>query len=84
MRCLTTATEINDELVRLIGKCTSCQIAVAWASVGFHAFDLLRKHEKKITRMIVGTHFYQTHPQFIETFLSNSRVRFVLKVRSKP
>lgn len=78
MRVLTTAAEIDGELTRLIKGCTTCQIAVAWAGVGFDTFGLLTKHQKKIGRMVVGTHFYQTHPQFIEAFLDHHGVRFVL------
>jgi HKD family nuclease len=78
MKMITTPNEINDELIRLIGECSSCQVAVAWASIGFEAFHLLAKHSQRIKRMVVGTHFYQTHPQFIERFLTNPCVRFVL------
>ena len=79
MRVVTTATEINNELIRLIRECSSCQIAVAWATIGFEVFDLLVKQHKKIGRMVVGTHFYQTHPDFIEAFMEHRNVRFVLK-----
>src|SRR5207302_1326759 len=75
---LATATEINRELTRLIRTCTSCQIAVAWASAHFETFNLLSKNREKITRMVVGTHFHQTHPGFIEEFLTHTDVRFVL------
>jgi hypothetical protein len=78
MRLLTTAAEINAELMRLLRACSSCQIAVAWASVGFKAFDLLAKNAKKIERMVIGTHFYQTHPDFIERFLTHPNVRFLM------
>lgn len=77
MRILATAAEISQELTRLIRDCSSCQIAVAWASIGFEAFDLLVKHAKKIDRMVVGTHFYQTHPKFMEEFRTHPNVRFV-------
>lgn len=77
MRILTTAAEINHELMRLIEECSSCQIAVAWASVGFGFFDQLMSDGGKIRRMVVGTHFYQTHPSFIEAFLPHENVRFV-------
>jgi HKD family nuclease len=77
MKILATATDLNRELMRLLRECDSCQVAVAWASVGFKAFELLTKHEDKIARMIVGTHFYQTHPDFIEQFLGHANVRFV-------
>lgn len=78
MKLLATATQINSELARLLRECSSCQVAVAWASVGFEAFDLLVKHGDKIERMVVGTHFYQTHPAFIERFLTHPNVRFVV------
>jgi HKD family nuclease len=78
MRVLSTAAEINDELTRLIGHCTSCQVAVAWASVGFKAFNALARNATKIEKMVVGTHFYQTHPDFIENFLTHPNVRFVM------
>jgi HKD family nuclease len=78
MKVLTTAGEINSELIRLIKECASCRVAVAWASVGFEAFDLLMAKAQKIKQMIVGTHFYQTHPAFMEACLGNERVRFVL------
>jgi hypothetical protein len=49
-----------------------------WLPVGFDAFDHLMAHAPKIDKLVVGTHFYQTHPDFMETFLNDKRVRFVL------
>ena len=77
MKILTAAHEINKEITRLLTECTSCQIAVAWASTGFKFFDLIKKHKTKIERMIVGTHFYQTHPDFIEAFITHKNVHFI-------
>lgn len=77
MQLLVTPADINDNLVRLIATCSSCQIAVAWASTATKAFDLLRAHHDKIKRMVVGTHFYQTDPTFMETFTQNPNVKFV-------
>lgn len=54
MRVLTTAAGIGEERVRLIRGCSSCRIAVAWASTGFAAFEALVRHRKKIKRMVVG------------------------------
>ncbi len=78
MKILANAPEINQEFTRLIRKCSSCQIAVAWASVGFDAHALLAANSSKIERMVVGTHFYQTHPKFIKAFLGSENVRFRL------
>ena len=77
MKILTTAYEINKEITRLLAECSSCQIAVAWATTGFEFSDLLKKHKAKIKRMIVGTHFYQTHPDFIEAFITHKNVHFI-------
>ena len=77
MKVLTTTAQVNKEISRLIRGCASCQLAVAWASVGFDAFDLLAQFSTKIEKMIVGTHFFQTHPAFIEKFLTHTKVRFV-------
>lgn len=77
MKILTTAYKINKEITRLITECSSCQIAVAWATIGFKVFDLLKTHKAKIERMIVGTHFYQTHPDFIESFITHKNVHFI-------
>jgi HKD family nuclease len=80
MKLLTTAAGINEELLRLIKVCSSCYIAVAWASVGFPVFDLLKTVKRKIKRMIVGTHFCQTRPEFIEEFLDDHlKVGFILQ-----
>lgn len=78
MRVLTRAADVSEELIRLLRVCSSCQVAVAWASVDFKAFDLLAKNANKIEMMVVGTHFYQTHPDFIERFLNHPNVRFML------
>lgn len=77
MKVLATADETNHELSSLIARCSSCQIAVAWASTGTKPFDRLRDHQGKIERMVVGTHFYQTDPAFIKTFMQHTNVRFV-------
>lgn len=79
MRVLATATILNGEIKRLLKGCRKCEIAVAWASVEFDACRLLQKYSKKISRMIVGTHFYQTHPDFIEAFRAHPKVRFITK-----
>jgi hypothetical protein len=54
MKLLITADQINSELTRMIRACESLEIAVAWASVGFKAFDLLKTHAKKIKCQSAG------------------------------
>ena len=79
MKLLSTPEQINTEVSRLLKDCDSFQIAVAWASAGFGAFDTLVRNRHKIKRMVVGTHFCQTDPSFIEEFMSQPDVvRFQL------
>jgi HKD family nuclease len=78
MRVLTTPAEISENLIRLIRECSSCQAAVAWASAHFDAFKRLEENHQKIEKMVVGLHFHQTDPDFIEAFMSHpNKVRFV-------
>lgn len=76
MQILTDASSIHDCLKGLIQKATAIEGAAAWASIGFDAYDLLFKHRKKIRRLIVGMHFHQTHPDFIEAYLNEQTVKF--------
>lgn len=79
MKVLTSSTEVNREVLRLLKECASFQVAVAWASANFDASELLLECRTKMERLIVGTHFFQTDPAFLERFLDDSKARFILK-----
>ena len=79
MKLLATPSQFSSTIKRLIKKCDRIRGAVAWASADFQLCDVLKEYEHKITQLVVGTHFYQTAPNFIEAFLHNDNVRFVLK-----
>jgi len=53
--------------------------ATAWATSGTDVFDLIRKKKKKIDSAVIGTHFYQTHPDVLDTFVGSDKVKFVLQ-----
>lgn len=78
MKVLANRKEIDTEICRLICQYDKYYWAVAWASTQSTACDLLKTHADRIGKMIVGTHFWQTHPDFIATFRRHRRVRFVL------
>jgi len=78
MQILGSAAQIDSTLRRLARAHERYSWAVAWASVGFPAHDLLVRHTKRVHRLVVGTHFFQTHPDFIEQFNGHPRVRFQL------
>ncbi len=79
MRILSNAQEIHKELKRLIRKYTKYNWAVAWASTSFDGFELLTKNKRRIHRMAIGIHFYQTHPDFIREFADVDGVKFIMR-----
>lgn len=80
MIVLTDAKAIHARLKALIPKASLIDGAVAWASTGFDAFDLLLQHKSKIRRLVVGLHFHQTHPDFIKVFQADKTVRFLMSL----
>lgn len=79
MEVITNSSKIDQALVKLMKKYDKYYIATAWASLGSKASLELLKNKNKIKKMIVGTHFYQTHPDFMEEFIGSKRVKFILK-----
>jgi len=55
-------------LSRLIENHSEAAFAVAWASSGNQVSDLLKENSSRIIRAVIGTHFYQTHPDVLDTF----------------
>ena len=79
MKLITDQTNLEIEFLRLTKKYQSFYWATAWAGINSKPFDDLKIFEQKINKVVVGIHFYQTHPGFIETFLDNKKVRYVLQ-----
>ncbi len=79
MKLLTTSQTIEKTLQDLILSHMRYRWAVAWASVGFALYDELLEHQDRITQLVVGTHFYQTHPDFLDALVGHDGVRFVLQ-----
>jgi hypothetical protein len=77
MKLLTKPSDLEKEFGRLIRQYNQYYWATAWASARPALFDALVKRRDRIRRIVVGIHFYQTDPHFIETFLSNRKVRFI-------
>jgi len=79
MKLITSAQALEREFNRLISDYAKFNWATAWASTGAAVFDEVVSNSKKIEKIIVGIHFYQTHPDFIKEFLNNRRVRFIMQ-----
>ena len=78
MRFLSTPSEIESVLKEQLTQCISVRWAVAWASCKSPLFEKLVECRDKIEQLVVGIHFYQTDPDFIEAFIDHPNVRFVM------
>ena len=79
MKLITDQNDLEKEFLRLTKKYQSFYWAAAWAGINSKPFDTLKTTEHKIKKIVVGIHFYQTHPDFIETFQKNKNVRYILQ-----
>lgn len=77
MRLLNTPKVISETLISLFDQCQQVSFAVAWATHGHNFYKRLYENPEKIALGVVGLHFYQTSPDFIETFKDFSQFNFV-------
>ncbi|NLX20264.1 MAG: hypothetical protein GXY55_01155 [Phycisphaerae bacterium] len=77
MKVLTTAETLTNTLRSLMDKYHQYRWSVAWASVGFDLYDKLLEKRDRIKKAIIGTHFYQTHPDVLKSLCDHPKVRFV-------
>lgn len=77
MNVVTNNADIRKEINHHIRNCSRLSWAIAWASPSeAKELNLLLQHREKIDQLVVGTHFYQTAPNFVEAFYKHHRVRF--------
>jgi len=79
MKVISKGETIGKTIIKLIDLHDYFAFAVAWASTGTGVFDHIRKVRKKIKMAAIGTHFYQTHPDVLKSFIRSPKVRFVLQ-----
>ena len=77
MELLTKSEEIIKEFKRLINDYSEFYWTSAWAGVNFDCYNDLKTNNKKIKKIIIGIHFYQTHPDFIQEFLCNKCIKYI-------
>jgi len=76
MQLLCETEDLKQILKTLFKKHKRIYIASAWASAGTAEFELLKANRNKIKSLIIGTHFYQSDPDFLEEFKNQGK--FVL------
>lgn len=79
MRLLTGGSDLDNTLATLIERYDNVEFAVAWAGTGTQTYAALLAHLPKIRRAVIGTHFYQTHPDVLDAFIGSNHVRFILE-----
>lgn len=79
MKLIFTNTALKSHLLRLIKKYPNISFGTAWASAGTDIFSALVNAKAKIRGAVIGTHFYQTHPDVLDEFIDSDIVKFVLQ-----
>lgn len=64
----------KDKLIELTQTCESMDWAVAWATPN-EVLEEALQHRQKLRRLVIGTHLYQTHPDVLQRFLNDQKVR---------
>ncbi|MGB7582398.1 MAG: phospholipase D-like domain-containing protein, partial [Sedimentisphaerales bacterium] len=77
MKIITTNEGLKKNLSRLIENYTNIAFAVAWASAKTEIFQELSEKRSRIRKAVIGTHFYQTHPDVLDTFVGSEEVRSI-------
>lgn len=78
MRILYQTINFTTSFAKHIGAYNKMMCAVACAgNPDFDMGRLLRKNSWKIDEMLVGLDCYQTSPEFIRTFISNSKIKYI-------
>lgn len=78
MKLLLSANEIGNTLMSLMSF-KEYYWAVAWAGQPNQLCDKLKERKGRIKRLVVGTHFHQTSPAFIQEFRAHPQARFIVQ-----
>lgn len=79
MQLISNGTAFKALLTKLFARYSHISLAVAWASSGTDAFKALVTHGSKVKHAVIGTHFYQTHPDVLDAFVCSRTTRFMLQ-----
>ncbi len=76
MKILLSSAEIENAIIAAMRNYSKFYWTVAWAGIGSKSFEELLENRAKIEKMVIGTHFYQTNPNFIAQFIDDEKVKF--------
>lgn len=83
MKMLVTPRSISDAMQYCMKSYHHYYWSVAWAGwdgkqCEFKELHMLSINPRRFTKIVIGTHFYQTHPEFIRRFRGHDGIRFCL------
>lgn len=79
MRLMKGGKSLSTKIKKLSENHDHISFAVAWASSGTDAFKAIYDQRKKIREAVIGTHFYQTHPDVLDVFANFTSCHFILQ-----
>lgn len=79
MKLIISSIELQKEFTRLSNQYGKYYWNTAWAGIESKNFKTLVLNRNKIEKIIVGIHFYQTHPDFILEFLNDKNVKYIMQ-----
>ncbi|MFA6677654.1 MAG: phospholipase D family protein [Bacteroidales bacterium] len=77
MKLITTSASLKSNFLRLLDSYKEYYWLTAWAGVEPDILEALSNNKKRIKQIVAGLHFYQTHPDFIKTFLDTETVKYI-------
>ncbi|MBN2833584.1 MAG: phospholipase D family protein, partial [Candidatus Delongbacteria bacterium] len=77
MKVIFEAKDLVKEFKRLMKSYNEFYWSTAWAGIDSLVYKDLILNKHKIKKIVVGIHFFQTHPDFILEFLDNNKVKYV-------
>jgi hypothetical protein len=78
MELLTTPKELEKKFGEAMRRYHHFRWCVAWASSGFPLCDEVLSRRDQISQLVIGIHFYQTHPEFLEALKDHRGTRVIL------
>jgi hypothetical protein len=79
VKLVTTNRALENTFSRLVAGYANVALAVAWATANTSVFKQLVAQSSRVRKAIIGTHFYQTHPDVLDAFVGSEAVRFMLQ-----
>ena len=79
MKLFPGGKQLDRKLTSLAKEHENISLAVAWASTGTDFYSVLKHCAGKLDKVVIGTHFYQTHPDVLTDFHTNNSCRFVMQ-----